>query len=188
MSSETVAKTVAETRTWASGAAEKIVSHPKVQEALRHPLLQHPALQHPLLADPKVIAIASGLLIILLVLCCEWPLSWLQLTSGTPSSRKSVKKGTPNVIFVGPPASGKTALFSKVRHLRLPGLTFSLLRTRTPPVTPLLFPRSRPWRFRQLTERRKPSHSWMCPATRACVTRSASSSPTAPRSFSSLIL
>lgn len=72
MSSETVAaETVVETKTWAVGAAEKIVSHPKVQEALRHPLLQHPALRHPLLADPKVVAIASGLLVILLVLCCE---------------------------------------------------------------------------------------------------------------------
>lgn len=114
MSSETVAVTVTETKTWASGAAEKIVSHPKIQEALRHPLLQHPALRHPLLTDPKVIAIASGLLVILLVLCCELASARCGLTSGTPSSRKNAKKGTPNVIFVGPPASGKTVLFSKV--------------------------------------------------------------------------
>lgn len=71
MSSENVAVTVTESKAWASGAAERIASHPKIQEALRHPLLQHPALRHPLLANPKVVAIASGLLVILLVLCCE---------------------------------------------------------------------------------------------------------------------
>ncbi|KAL1411214.1 hypothetical protein Q8F55_002165 [Vanrija albida] len=97
---------------------DKLRELPLFNEVVDHPVFKHRLFQHPILQDPRLVATLGGLFILFLIFA-------LYPVGG--STQTSKRKGTPTVLLVGPPDSGKTAIFAKLSQDERPFTHTSLV-------------------------------------------------------------